>query len=426
MSPTPVRLAIAGFAFASGAVLAQAPPGYYDSVDLSSVAAMRSSLHDVIDDHTRLPYTASSLDTWDVVESAWRDPADPNRVVDVYRNDSFRRVQDRVSGYNREHVWPKSYGFPNDDPANYPYTDCHALFLSDAGYNTARSNLPFDDCGGACAEYPTLRVNGHGGGSGAYPGNSNWGTGGAGAFGSWEAWIHRRGDVARAILYLDVRYEGDVHGGTGVREPDLVATDDRSRIAASQTGSNERIAYMGVRSTLLLWHAADPVDADEMRRNDVVFGAQGNRNPFVDHPEWVGLLFGGQVGGSFNTFGTGCAGSNGSTPAMAHSGDPRVGRTTTVVCGGALPLQPAVLNFDTARRSVDLAPLGLSGCTALALPGLAVSSLTNGFGTAASAFAIPHDLRLVGQSLFAQWVVLDPAGRGAALSDGAELRIGRP
>jgi hypothetical protein len=46
---------------------------------------------------------------------------------------------------------------------------------------------------------------------------------------------------------------------------------------------------MGVLTTLMAWHAADPVDARELERNEVVFGIQGNRNPFVDHPEWASL-----------------------------------------------------------------------------------------------------------------------------------------
>src|SRR5262249_29529320 len=51
------------------------------------------------------------------------------------------------------------------------------------------------------------------------------------------------------------------------------------------------VAYMGMLSDLVAWNAQDPVDAFERHRNDVVYGYQGNRNPFVDHPEWVAMLF---------------------------------------------------------------------------------------------------------------------------------------
>ncbi len=407
------------------ALVAQAPPGYYATVDTSTAARLRSTLHAVIDDHQRLPYTASSLDTWDVLESAQVDPNAPTRILDVYRNESFRTVTDRVSGYNREHVWPKSYGFPNDGSDNYPYTDCHALWLCDASYNSSRSNLPFDACSSGCAEYPTLPNNGMGGGSGTHPGQSNWRSGSAGAFGTWEVWAGRKGDLARAIFYMDVRYEGGTHGGTGVNEPDLIVTDDRSLIANGQSTSNRSVAYMGVLSTLLAWHRADPPDAFELRRNDVVFGAQGNRNPFVDHPEWIDYLFGGAVPGSFTTYGTGCAASTGVVPGISYSGTLAIGQNLTMLCSGAPSFQPALLNFDITASSLPLSPFGLSSCTLLARPGLVVGASTNLFGTAAAAMAVPNDLQMVGFQLFSQWVVLDPAGAGAATTQGAELRFGR-
>ena len=134
---------------------------------------------------------------------------------------------------------------------------------------------------------------GSGGGNGVYPGNSSWASPANGPGGFFEVWSHRRGDIARALLYLDVRYDGSSHGITGAVEPNLVLTDNASLIAASAGGSGAGTFHMGYLSTLLAWHAADPVDAGERDRNDVVFSFQGNRNPFVDHPEWIDCLFGG-------------------------------------------------------------------------------------------------------------------------------------
>ncbi|MEZ5978489.1 MAG: endonuclease [Planctomycetota bacterium] len=270
--------------------VAQIPPGYYDTVDTSNAAALRATLHDVIDDHVRVPYTSGGTDTWDVLEDAQTDPANSGSVLDVYLNASYPKQGGGGANYNREHVWPNSFGFPNDSGTNYPYTDCHALRLCDITYNQVRDNAIFDDCSPSADEYPTLANGGQGGGSGTYPGNSNWqeGTGSNAVF---EVWKGRRGDVARAMLYLDVRYEGGTNGDSGASEPDLVLTDDTGLILASQTGQNESVAYMGLLSVLLQWHAADPVDQFEKDRNDTVYGYQGNRNPFVDHPEWVGVLW---------------------------------------------------------------------------------------------------------------------------------------
>ena len=287
----PLPLLLAALA---GTARAQIPPGYYSGVDTSSPAALRATLHDAIDDHLRFPYTSGATDTWDILELADEDSTNSGRIIDVYKNASYAKQGGGNSFYNREHTWPKSYGFPNDNPTNYPYTDGHGLFLCDSGYNSARSNKPFRYCNPACAEYPTVANAGAGGVGGGYPGDSNW-TSGSFTSGTWETWMGRRGDVARALLYHDIRYEGGTHGITGAAEPDLILTNDQSLIAASQTGSNESVAYMGMLSVLLEWHQQDPVDPREQQRNDTVYSFQGNRNPFVDHPEWVALLHGGTI-----------------------------------------------------------------------------------------------------------------------------------
>jgi len=269
------------------------PTDYYASVDASSAAALRLSIHDAIDDHTRFPYTSSATDTWDILELAQEDPADPGRIIDVYLNASYAKAGGGNTDYNREHSWPKSYGFPTDGSSNMPYSDAHALFLSHDGYNSSRGNKPFRNCSLGCNERPTEFNDGRGGGSGTYPGNSNW-TVGSGTDGSWEVWPGRRGDIARALLYLDVRYEGGAHSDTSP-EPDLILTDDPALIQV--TGGNvwdegfDGTAYMGMLQVLLQWHAEDPVDDRERNRNSVIFSFQGNRNPFIDHPEWVGCVF---------------------------------------------------------------------------------------------------------------------------------------
>ena len=74
------------------------------------------------------------------------------------------------------------------------------------------------------------------------------------------------------MFYMDVRYEGGLHGVTGHSEPDLILTDNEALIAASNTGSMESVAYMGMLTVLLEWHAQDPVDVREIARNEAVSG----------------------------------------------------------------------------------------------------------------------------------------------------------
>ena len=283
-----VRLGLS-VALLSLATVAQAPPGYYNSVDSSNQSTLRTTLNAVIDDHQIFPYTSSSTDSWDVLKKADEDPLAAGSILDVYKNASYVKQPGGNSFYNREHTWPNSHGFPNDDGKNYPYTDCHQLFLCDIAYNSARGSLPYGSA--SVTEYPTLVHAGAGGGSGVYPGNSNWTDGSL-----FEVWSDRRGDIARAMFYMDVRYEGGNHGVTGWSEPDLILTDSVALINATSTGSNEPVAYMGLLSELLAWHAQDSVDAQELQRNDWVYNFQGNRNPFVDHPEWVDCLFLGSCG----------------------------------------------------------------------------------------------------------------------------------
>ncbi len=263
---------------------------YYANVDPSTPQTLRATLHETIDDHTRIAYTAGSPNTWAVLNLADEDPIDTSKILDVYRNGSYTKIAGGQGPYNREHTWPNSLGFGNNNdgaPANqlnYPYTDTHMLYLSDTGYNSNRGNKYYGNCNAGCTEDPTLLNHGQGGGLGTYPGNSNWYNGVL-----YEVWNARKGDMARAMFYMDVRYEGGIHGVTAAPEPDLRLTNDPSLIQG--TGGNAPVGYMGLLDVLLEWHANDPVTPEEILRNEIVFSFQGNRNPFIDHPEWVGCIF---------------------------------------------------------------------------------------------------------------------------------------
>jgi len=258
--------------------------GYYDHVNTSSPEQLRCSLHQTIKGHTVYPYSGSGTNTWTILEIAQQDPNNANKIIDIYRNHSYTAVADRAGSggsnkYNREHTWPNSLGFANSNLA--AYTDTHMLWLSDETQNSARGNKPLANCRSGCTELATDLNNGYGG-----PGHSNWYKTPDGNAGSFEVWDHRKGEIARAMFYMAIRYEGiaaeAAHDGV---IPDLELTDDRSKIVV--TSNTAAKAYMGLLTDLLDWSEQDPPDAEEIARNDVIQSFQGNRNPFVDHPEWA-------------------------------------------------------------------------------------------------------------------------------------------
>jgi endonuclease I len=403
---------------------AQAPPGYYASANTSSAAALRASLHLIIDDHVKYPYSSTSAtDTWNILELADEDPAAASNVLDVYRNASYPKFGAGNPNYDREHTWPNSYGFPIDGASNYPYSDCHGLYLADGGYNSSRGNKPYRPCPSGCIEKVTEVNGGTGGGSGVYPGHSNWSSGVAGPAGAWETWDGRRGDVARAVLYYDVRYEGGVHGVTGAAEPDLRLTDSEALIAAGNTGVNESIAHMGMLSELLQWHAADPVDARELARNDVVYSFQGNRNPFIDHPEWVFLVFPTTpaLSGTPNSIDVALGGAQtlDLDAGPAHAGNLYFLAGTT---SGTAP------GFDFGGFHIPLNPTGAYFALTLSGPGTVLAphlGFLNGSGHASAAFTLPSgsSSALAGLTVSHAYVTLDGTLALNGVSNAVDLAL---
>ncbi|HMM36476.1 MAG TPA: endonuclease, partial [Thermoanaerobaculia bacterium] len=202
-----------------GGVTRVALADFYAGVDDSTQSSLRTTLHAALETHLRFPYTANTTDTWDILNLADQDPVSSGSILDIYKNATYTKIAGGTGVYNREHSWPNSYGFNNVESAS-EYTDCHHLFASDTGYNSNRGNQPFGTCTSGCVENATVANHGFGGGTGTYPGNSNWDNGVV-----YEVWNHRRGDLARAQLYMDVRYEGGTHPYTGATEKNLVLTD---------------------------------------------------------------------------------------------------------------------------------------------------------------------------------------------------------
>jgi endonuclease I len=191
------------------------------------------------------------------------NPEDSTAVILIYsRRSEPGENFGETTGWNREHLWPNSYGIDDRLPA---HSDLHNLRPADWNVNSARGNKVYDDSDLEDRNY----------GSPAHteaPLTSK-------DTDSWEQPDEVKGDIARAMFYMDVRFEG---GDSG--EPDLILTDDLASIESTAS-------FMGKVSTLLAWHFADPVNDGERERNDRVESIQGNRNPFVDVPEFVQLIY---------------------------------------------------------------------------------------------------------------------------------------
>ena len=206
---------------------------------------MKTALHNIISDHRQLSYS----EVWVALRETDEDPDNPNNVLLFYSNES--RSKDRNGGnvgdWNREHVWAQSHG--GFGTSKGPGTDIHHLRPTDVQVNSARGNLDFD-----------------------YGGNSVRGCDGCfKTANSWEPPDRVKGDVARMLFYMATRYEAG----------------DRVDLELNDLLNNGSKPYHGKLSVLLEWHELDPVDAFEMNRNNVIEEIQGNRNPFIDHPEWV-------------------------------------------------------------------------------------------------------------------------------------------
>lgn len=245
---------------------AEPPPGYYDSATNKSGLELRAALHQIIRNHRVIPYSSGSQpDTADAVALLDRDPVLTNTVRLIF-NGSNALISSfgMTTGWNREHQWPNSYGIDGVQPA---YSDLFNLRACDANVNSSRGNKYFDT---SQTNAPGFRFPAHV----EAPLCSTDPD-------SWEPPDFDRGNIARSLFYLAVRYTGDA-----VNEPLLHLTDKASLIQSTA-------ANMGRLSTLLQWNLQDPVDLAEQLRNDLVYSLyQTNRNPFVDHPEWVGLAFG--------------------------------------------------------------------------------------------------------------------------------------
>jgi endonuclease I len=176
---------------------------------------------------------------------------DTSLVYKIYDGFTSPSTWDAES-WHREHVWPNSrLGIDRvTQSSKNQGSDLHNLRAITPSVNSSKSDRFFSDSSG---ENKTTSDGGY------YPGDDH------------------KGDVARILFYMAVMYDF------------LILTDDNLEDESNHYTLDG--AKMGKLSLLLIWHKEDPVDDFERRRNQVIFEEQGNRNPFIDKPEYVHLIF---------------------------------------------------------------------------------------------------------------------------------------
>ena len=245
-----------------GNVTSTQPSGYYNSLDGLSDANLKQALQDIIADPS-VVRAQTYADVIDILKEADQNPENSNEVWLVYLEQGrakldFQLTSDSNGKWNREHTFPRSragyYSIEEDEIADgkdifwttkadslrHGNSDAHALRAVDGPENSSRNNQFY-------GEY----------------------TGPVGTLGGFK------GDVARGVFYLAVRYNGlDIVNGY----PD------------------GNVGQFGDLQTLLDWHRNDPPDDFEMNRNNVIYTWQYNRNPFIDQPELIEYIWGDNIG----------------------------------------------------------------------------------------------------------------------------------
>jgi endonuclease I len=253
--------------YASGSATVNYSWGYYTEATSTTPSTLKTQLHNIIDGHTEISYSAC----WDALKRTDQHPTNPDDVILLYsRRSEAKANQDNGSGgdlWNREHVWPKSHG--DFGTTLGPGSDIHALRAADASVNSDRNSKDFDNGG--------IALNGSGSAQDCPSCLETSDT--------FEPPDVVKGDVARMLFYMDVRYNGD----TNSNNLDLELTNTVPSPFGSSSSST--LGRLGKLSTLLAWHAADPVSDEERKRNNLIYDIQGNRNPFIDNPQWVNIIF---------------------------------------------------------------------------------------------------------------------------------------
>ena len=245
------------------------PNNYYSSLEGLAGENLRAEMQNIIADGD-IVRTQTYADIVNILKDADQNPENSNEVWLLYTEQPRKKIDFQDQGgsnvglWNREHTYPQSRGgfgeledvdeIPdgmevfiqtNADSLRHAFSDGHGLRATDGPENSSRGNLDYGEYDGP--------------------------TGNQGSF---------KGDVARAVMFLAVRYNG------------------LNLVEGNPTDNT--VGQLGNLTTLLEWHRQDPPDDFELNRNNVVFLWQRNRNPFIDRPILVEHIFGNRQDEPYN------------------------------------------------------------------------------------------------------------------------------
>ena len=259
--------ALAVAALVAASAPAAEPDGYYDAARGKSKGALLAALESCISDHTTIGYSAGLEDLYKT-----SDTRADGSLWDMYSTSSYS-IGNACGNYknvgdcwNREHSMPKSW-FNKATPM---YSDAFHVYPTDGKVNGQRGNLPY----GECANGTTLPSNGNvralgRKGTCTYPGYSG---------DVFEPDDEYKGDLARTYFYMAACYNSKI---------------DTWSSGATNLAGNSYPAFKDWSVNMLMeWHRNDPVSQKELDRQEAVYAKQGNRNPFIDHPELAEYVWG--------------------------------------------------------------------------------------------------------------------------------------
>jgi hypothetical protein len=245
-----------------GQVFNTKPTGYYDTLEGKTGAVLKQAIQDIIANPSVVREHTYS-DVYDILKDADQNPANSSQVWLMYVEQPRSKIDiqtgnSNIGFWNREHIYAQSRGGFNliDEPAD----GINVWTTTDANDIAA---------GGTDAHH----IRAEDGPENSLRNNRNYGVDYNGPTGTQGSW---RGDVARSLFYMAIRYNGlNVVNGNPPEAPD---------------------GFIGDLATLLTWNTADKSDDFEMNRNNIIHTWQQNRNPFIDYPDLADYIWGIKVG----------------------------------------------------------------------------------------------------------------------------------